>query len=422
MRLRADITALYDHVHQCGCDVCLADDFTPEGTSNIDALVKRAVKKIYTGNYTGTFPREFWEITVNKLNQVVDDEFGKNYKPLANKLKYQNGVFSAFKSKNQTQTLENLKAASKAKTFTDFEEEVRSVVTEYNHNHLKAEWNTAKKASRSAKRWAKAVEDADLFPNIEYLESTAREPRDKHKAYYGLVFAMDDPILDSILPPSDWGCQCGWTTTDKPVTQKPGTLPKPEPGLDNNPGKDGALIAPSHPHIANNQKSAAAILKQNICEIYDLAESEIVEFYHNPKNNGCYFSVEKLAKNEKKANTRIARIFADKGSLVELHGNDSIDAMVDGRWNEFKTPSATLNSIDQALRKANSQLRNRDLTGDVTLELPVNYDVKAIKTAIHKRFNRENVDVRIENIHFIHKNKYLGGADINDALNGDLPI
>lgn len=331
-------------------------------------------------------------------------------------------MFAAYKSANQTLTLEHLKRAGKSKTFTDFAEESLAVTNDYNYKHLKAEWTAAKRACRTAKRWEKAVDDSDLFPNIKYLQSTSKKPRDKHKEYYNKVFAMNDPLLDSILPPSDWGCQCGWTTTDEELTVIPKNLPKAEPGLDNNPGKDGALIAPSHPHIKKNRKSAAGILKNNICEIYGVGENEIIEFYHNQKNNGCYFSVEKLAKNEMKANKRIAKVFANKGSMVELHGRDSLDSMVDGRWNEFKSPQAmTNNAFDKELQKANQQLKKRDLTGDVTFELPENYDSKVIKTAFRQRINRM-ADVRIENIHFVSKNKYLGVANINDAINGDLPL
>ncbi|WP_297096405.1 hypothetical protein [uncultured Draconibacterium sp.] len=353
---------------------------------------------------------------------MVDQEFGNTYPALKNKLKYQNSVFAAFKSANQTLTLEHLKKASEAKTFTDFAEEALSTTNDYNYTHLKAEWNAAKRACRSAKRWAKAVEDSDLFPNIKYLKSTAKNPRDKHKEYYDMVFAMDDPLLDSILPPSDWGCQCGWTTTDEELSVMKGLKPVADPGLDNNPGKDGALIAPSHPHIQKNRKRAEVILRQNICEVYGIEDSEIFEFYHNSKSNGCYFSVEKLAKIEKKANKRIAKIFANRGSMVELHGHDSLDSMVNGRWNEFKTPTKmTFNNFDKELQHANRQFKSRDLTGDVTFELPDKYDAKIIKTAFRQRINRMK-DVRIENVHFVTKDKYLGVADINDVLNGDLPI
>jgi hypothetical protein len=362
-----------------------------------------------------------WEITVNKLNEVVDQEFGKEFKPLANQLKYQNSVFAAFKSKNQTQTLENLKAASKAATFTDFATEVRGTVNDYNYNYLKAEWNTAKKAARSAKRWAKAVADADLFPNIKYLASTAKEPRDKHKPYYGMVRPINDPIWDTVLPPSDWGCQCGWTTTDEELTVIPKDAPDPEPGLDNNPGADGALFSQSHPYI-KGQKNVEAILRSNISEVYGIDESEITEFYFDKKTNGCYFSLEKLAKTEAKANRRIAQVFADKGHLVELMGQDSIDSIIDGAWNEFKSPSNSANAFDKEMQRANRQFKKRELTGDLTIELPTEFSKGFVINGLKDRITRKEFMPAIKNVHFIHKGKYLGKCQLEDIAKGKLPF
>jgi len=278
------------------------------------------LRKIYTGQYNGEFPGEFWQITTDKLNDAVRVALGgsPSLKPLQNQLVYQNGVFAAFKSKAQTQTLENLMAASKAKTFTDFAAEVQGTIKDYNINHLKAEWNTAKKAARSAKNWAKAIEDSDLFPNIEYLASTAKEPRDVHRPYYGMIRPIDDPVWATILPPSDWGCQCGWKTTDKGVTQKPHTMPPPEPGLDNNPGADGALISPSHPHIVDGKKQAEAILKSNIEQIYGIDRSELTLFKFDPKTNGCVFSYDKgITKDDEfKGNLKTSEKLIKRGKLV----------------------------------------------------------------------------------------------------------
>jgi hypothetical protein len=416
------MTALYDHNH-CGCDICLSDgDFTPEETLSIDNAVEKALKKIYSGNYKGEFPEEFWSITVDKLNDAVKTEFGNEFKPLANQLKYQNSVFAAFKAANQTQTLENLLTASKATTFTDFADSVRSTVKDYNYNHLKAEWKTAKMACRSAKRWAKAQEDADLFPNIEYLPSTAKDPRDVHKVYYGQVYAMDDPELSNIIPPKVWGCQCGWKTTDKPVTKFRSGRPQPDPGLDNNPGNDGALFSTSHPYIKSLKSAAKAILKSDIAAIHGIDEKDIVEFYHNPKTNGAFFSLDKLSKVEKVANKRIATIYADNGNLIELFDQNHIDSTVNGQWNEFKSPSNSANAFDQNLHKANKQLKSRGIVGDVTFELPANYDKGKVLNGLKDRANRSGFKSSIENIHFVAKGEYLGKCTLDDIKNGKVPF
>ena len=370
-------------------------DFTPEETTNIEILCERALKKIYTGQYSGEFPEEFWKITASKLNEAVKSEFGNAFQPLKNQLVYQNGVFAAFKSKVQTQTLENLMAASKAKTFTDFAAEVQSVVKDYNINHLKAEWNTAKKAVRSAKNWAKALEDSDLCPNIEYLASTAKDPRDVHKPYYGMIRPIDDPIWGSILPPSDWGCQCGWRTTDKNVTQKPHTQPPPEPGLDNNPGKDGALISQTHPHIVAGKKQAGAILKQNIVEMYGIDPKDITLFKFDAKTNGCIFSLDEgiTKEGEFKGNMITANFLKDRGHMVELLQRSnvekvkSIDAIVDNFNTEFKDFSSKT-SIDNQLRDANRKAKNLKTKTNAILYMTSDVSDKVIREAIRSRLTR----------------------------------
>lgn len=371
--------------------------FSTEETLSIQALAERALRKIYTGQYQGEFPEEFWTITVSKLNEAVKAEFKNNYKPLQNQLAYQNGVFAAFKAKAQTQTLENLMAASKAATFTDFAAEVQGTIKDYNINHLKAEWNTAKKALRSAKRWAKALEDADIFPNIEYTPSTAKDPRDGHKPYYGLVFAMNDPLLDSILPPKEWGCQCGWKTTDKPVTKAPATIIPPDPGLDNNPGKDGALISPSHPHIVAGKKQAEAILKQNIVEMYGIDTKDLTLFKFNSKTNGCIFSLDDgiTKEPEFKSNMLTANFLKDRGHMVELlkrtnkEGVPSIDALVNNFYTEFKDCSSKT-SIDNQLRYANGQAKGLEAETNVILHMTKDLTNEVIREAIRSRLTRAN--------------------------------
>lgn len=301
-------------------------------------------------------------------------------------------MFSAFKSANQTQTLENLKAASKAANFTEYAAEVQSVVNDYNINHLHTEWATAKKACRTAKRWQKALENADLFTNIEYLPSTAKDPRDNHKAYYGMVRPISDPAWDSILPPSDWGCQCGWRTTDKEATGKPSEAPKAVPGLDNNPGKDGAIFSQSHPHFKGG--NTEAVLKQNIVEMYGVDLSEITEFHFDKKSKGCIFSIENVrSESEFSINMKTAKILKNKGSVVELlkrsevEGVKSIDAIVNGIPTEFKM-CGSRTSIDNAIRDAARKAKNLKVETDVVIHLSKDLTGDIVREAIESRMSR----------------------------------
>lgn len=339
-------------------------------------------------------------------------------------------MFAAFKSANQTRTLENLKAASKAATFTDFATEVQSTIKEYKTQHLRAEWNTAKRATRTAKRWARALDDADLFPNIEYLESTAKEPRDKHKAYYGMILPIDDPEWGSILPPSDWGCQCGWRTTDKPVTGKPKNAPKPEPGLDNNPGADGALFSQSHPHFKG--KGAEEILKSNIASIEGVDIQDIILKKWDKKSKGAIYHIGQLTDNAIKANMETGMYHAKKGSLVKMINVDKTakginlktpDTFVNGVYNEFKVGkniNPSFENIKTDLKEAHKKGKRLGKNIDVTLRY-----MQADKATIQRAYTaKENVKQfnNVGNTWIINNDKMYGPFTKEQIIEGNFDI
>ncbi len=425
------MTVLYDH-GQCGCDVCLADgDFTPEETLNIDKTVEKALKKIYTGTYKGEFPEELWAITVNKLNEAVNTEFGKEFKPLANQLKYQNSVFAAFKAANQTQTLENLLTASKSATFTDFAETVRSKVKDYNHNYLKAEWATAKMAARSAKRWARALEDADIFPNIEYLPSTAKEPRDKHKGYYGMIRPIKDPIWATMLPPLDWVCHCQWRSTDMGATKAPTGLPSPSPGLDNNPCNDGALFSQSHPYYTKAIGQAEPTVQSDLAAIEGVDPSEIIVHDFDKKSKGVIYSTEKITDNAVKENTITASYHMEKGASVKLINIDekagrdlkTPDTIVNGMYNEFKRSTVDnpgFENIKTDLKDTHKKGKRLNQAIDVTLRYS-NADKKTVQRAVHGKENAKQIDF-VANIYIVNNEKMFGPFSKKQIIDGKFDI
>lgn len=404
--------------------------FTPGEIANIEQLTERALRKIYTGTYQGEFPTEFWDITVSKLNEAVVSEFAGAYKPLQNQLVYQNGVFAAFKAKAQTQTLENLMAASKAATFTDFADEVQSTVKDYNINHLRAEWNTAKKAARSAKRWAKALEDSDIFPNIEYLASTAKEPRDVHRPYYGMIRPIDDPVWAGILPPSDWGCQCGWKTTDKPVTKAPATIIPPEPGLDNNPGADGALFSNSHPHF--KVKNSAEVVVNNIANIEGCDIEDVVLLRWDQSTKGAIYHIGDLVDNAVDANTQTAIFHMKNGASVKFINVDKTakgidlktpDTLVNGVYNEFKVGDVVnpgFENIKTDLKEAHKKGKRLGKIIDVTLRYQ-----NAEKGMIQRAFKaKENVKQmkNVGNTWIVNNGKMYGPFTKQQIIDGKFDI
>jgi len=335
----------------------------------------------------------------------------------ANQVKYHNSLFSAFKSNNQTTTLRHLKVASKAKSFTDFKNAAMTVTNDYNKTWLKSEYRAAKSRIRGAKMFRQAQDDADLYPNIKYLPSVAADPREEHKQFYYVVRPLNDPFWNTHLPPSTWGCQCQWTTTDERVTGMPDDIPSPDPGFDINTGKAGRVFSQSHPYF--DVKDKENIIKHNILTLNSRAAHELTYFYADKKTGGCCYSFDNL-KNEFTTNTRIGKIYARSGNDVEILGMHYIDSRINGIWHEFKTIKATtVNAVDKAVQRANRQYRLHKLQGNLSLEL-TEIDKGALLDALKDRFQRMGSKNKIGKIDFIFKNKYIGSATSEDIMKGKL--
>jgi len=108
----------------------------------------------------------------------------------------------------------------------------------------------------------------------------------------------------------------------------------PQPGLDNNPGKDAKLFADSHPYIANAAKGAWEAVKE-IVNTLDLPQN-----YAEDKTYGKRFLVSKVAdKTELVENTRAARALV--ASFKDMRINITPHLIADGH----KNPEYTINGL-----------------------------------------------------------------------------
>lgn len=81
---------------------------------------------------------------------------------------------------------------------------------------LRIIYHTNLHSAYAAGQWRRIQETKDLLPYLQYMPSEAKEPRDAHRRYYGLVRPVDDPIWQVIFPPNGYGCLC-WV---KQLTEK----------------------------------------------------------------------------------------------------------------------------------------------------------------------------------------------------------
>ena len=170
-----------------------------------------------------------------------------------------NAIFSAFRTHKMQKDVASLLLDDKGKIkkFAAFKRDVTPVIGKYNGAWLRTEYATAVQRSRLATKWQQFVDESDVFPNLEWMQSTALHPGEDHRIFWFTVRPVDDPFWSHHRPGDRWNCQCDLRQTDLPPTDIP-TIPigdaanSPAPGLDNNPGTDGVIFNDNHPYFPKN--------------------------------------------------------------------------------------------------------------------------------------------------------------------------
>lgn len=168
-------------------------------------------------------------------------------------LKYNNAVFSAFKvHRLQHDVAAQLTDSNgNLKPFKQWMNDVKPIASHQCVNWFQSEYSMAVARAHQAADWQQFEREKDILPNLEWMPSTAVHPDAEHSGYIGTILPVDDSFWNTHHPGDHWGCLCSLTSTTKPCTERPDTTDNPQPGLDNNPGKDAKLFSDSHPYIAN---------------------------------------------------------------------------------------------------------------------------------------------------------------------------
>lgn len=160
-------------------------------------------------------------------------------------------MFAAFKNHQQTQELVGLlhDEDGNLRSFREFKKLALKISKDYNINWLQTEYNTAVRSARAAVNYRKWLETEHLYPNLEYMESSASHKRETHLDYVGTILPIRHKWWDTHMPPSDWNCACSVRPTDKEVTPVPDGEYVP-PVFRNNPGKSAEFVKLNeHPYV-----------------------------------------------------------------------------------------------------------------------------------------------------------------------------
>lgn len=224
---------------------------------DVQALVLEALRQLHKGKYEEAVEQLFSanDLPLQRGIDMVFETADDDLFPFVEEFKYNASVFNAFKTHSEMDALYDALTdeEGKLRSFRQFRKAVEPIIGRYNVNWLQTEYNTAVRAADAARYYQEALRTKHIFPNLEYIESKAKDKREEHAAWVGTILPIEHPWWDIHLPPSAWNCQCGVKKTRKPVTDVPaeGEDDRNIPSvLRQNPGKSASPFKLNeHPYL-----------------------------------------------------------------------------------------------------------------------------------------------------------------------------
>lgn len=175
---------------------------------------------------------------------------------------HSNEVFAAFKvhSMSERMAARLLNPDGTLKSFRQWADDVQPISSHYVGAWLRTEYDTAVIRAHNAADWQQFVRDADVMPNLRWMPTTSPTPESSHRAFWErrLTLPVSDPFWDEHHPGDRWNCKCSLEQTDDPPTPELKAEfagEAPQPGLTNNPGKDGHTFSQDHPYFPKSCSS-----------------------------------------------------------------------------------------------------------------------------------------------------------------------
>lgn len=177
-------------------------------------------------------------------------------------LRHSNEVFAAFKvhSMSERMAARLLNPDGTLKPFRQWVDDVKSISSHYVGAWLRTEYDTALIRAHNAADWQQFLRDADVMPNLRWMPTTSPKPESSHRAFWErkLTLPISDPFWDEHHPGDRWNCKCSLEQTDDhatPELKAEFAGEAPQPGLTNNPGKDGHTFSQDHPYFPKSCSS-----------------------------------------------------------------------------------------------------------------------------------------------------------------------
>ena len=231
-------------------------------------MLQQYLRAIYNGFDTSrAVEPAMWREVLRILNEATVDGLLQSSVPTHRDgflaaLCHSNEVFAAFKvhSMSERMAARLLNPDGTLKSFRQWADDVQPISSHYVGAWLRTEYDTAVIRAHNAADWQQFVRDADVMPNLRWMPTTSPTPESSHRAFWErrLTLPVSDPFWDEHHPGDRWNCKCSLEQTDDPPTPELKAEfagEAPQPGLTNNPGKDGHTFSQDHPYFPKSCSS-----------------------------------------------------------------------------------------------------------------------------------------------------------------------
>jgi hypothetical protein len=285
---------------------------------------ERIARDHFNGNAEALDERIFNK-TYENISEAISSGYGnaqydETDARVVHELKTNVAVFSAFKSYREGQELRASLVDENGQplSWSEFQKEYAKIDAKYNVQYLNAEYNLAQRQARAAEQWQDFERDKEVFPNLEYMASRSADPRQAHKAYYGLIKSIDDPFWDWALPPVDWGCKCWTRQTRDPASGQEIERVNPPQGIAGNAGKTGQVFTPEHEYVRGLPNAQKAVVQTRYTELFDKAYRKEVGAYVSENFAGNEYTTTTKAKAKVNKTNKVAISEADVNTLGRM--------------------------------------------------------------------------------------------------------
>ena len=202
---RLVVDALYSEVTDAGKGVSVPFTFDSK-------IIEQALRNIRSRKVNTR--RQIDPGLFSEVNRIMQQAVTEGYEDpdgdsgFVRQIRNNTEVFAAFKAHRMGRDMASqlLDENGQVKSFQQFRKDTEGIVDHHVNAWLRAEYDTAVKRAHKAEEMRQFMDEADVFPNIEWLPSTAVHRREAHIPFYHHIWPVDDPFWDAHKPGDEWGC------------------------------------------------------------------------------------------------------------------------------------------------------------------------------------------------------------------------